>query len=187
MNRRRVQIAAGVAITACGLAATATPQLAGALPGRRIFVQVVGALALVGVLLVGSNRRATAVDRAETGDPERLAAVPVPGDDARDAFDRAGSIRFEGTGERQRKRVAAAAIAVVRRRYDCSETEARSLVASGEWTDDPHAAAFLAGEGGPRPSRIPIREWFRADSAFAYRAGRTVDAIVALAEMEADP
>lgn len=84
----------------------------------------------------------------------------------------------DGTAVRERLR--AAATASVRRAPtgpDDRET-AREAVERGAWTDDPVAAAFLAGAGGPaQPLGARLRGWLRPDTAFERRVERTVSAI----------
>lgn len=60
---------------------------------------------------------------------------------------------------------------------------AADAVASGSWTDDRVAAAFLADADGPSyPLLERLREWVDADAARERRVERTVDAIEAWRE-----
>lgn len=183
MNARSILLATGIALTGVGLAVTVDPQPARALPVTRPMLLMVGlATVLVGVLLVDRRRQAER-DLAETSEPESLPELPVPGDDFREDLRRAGSLRGTGSQEDVRERLRTAAVAVIRRRQDCSAEEARRLVAAGEWTDDEFAAAFLGEDRASRP-RIPLDAWLRIESPFTYRARRTARAIMDLAGME---
>jgi len=58
---------------------------------------------------------------------------------------------------------------------------AARAVETGDWTDDPAAAAFI---GGPDAPAVPLRVWFRdvlsEDGAFQRQTTRTIRAIYAL-------
>jgi hypothetical protein len=59
-----------------------------------------------------------------------------------------------------------------------SRERAREAVAAGTWTDDPVAAAFLAGEGGPVPSlRARARLWLLPERERERRVERALRAI----------
>ena len=186
MTGRRLLLAAGVVLAVLGLAMTAAPGLAAAVPTRRRMVLLVGVVALLGAVGVLSRRRAVDVERIETGDPETLVDLPAPGDEARGAFRRASALQLTGSRDRVEQRLHEVATDVVARRHDCTDDAARALLASGEWTDDPFAAAFLSEDGATEAPRIPPTEWVRVDSPFQYRARRTVDAIIDLTEMEVE-
>jgi len=64
--------------------------------------------------------------------------------------------------------------------YEDYPEDAAAAVASGSWTDDRVARAFLADEDGPDyPLFERLREWVDADAARERRISRTVDAIEA--------
>jgi hypothetical protein len=56
--------------------------------------------------------------------------------------------------------------------------EARRAVETGAWTNDPHAAVFLAGEDGPTPSLLSrVRLWLSPERERERRIEATVRAI----------
>lgn len=58
---------------------------------------------------------------------------------------------------------------------DVSEETAERRLETGDWTADPRAAAFLGGDGAPRPSlSIRLRDWLSADPTFTRRARAAV-------------
>jgi hypothetical protein len=70
-------------------------------------------------------------------------------------------------------------------RHQTTVAEARETVATGAWTDDGVAAAFLGGENGPNPSLLSrIRLWLTPERERARRVDRTLRALDALAEAE---
>lgn len=180
-------LAAGTVITGLGLVMTAVPRLAGAVPGQRELVVVVGIVAVVGALATLWRRRSVAFERVETGDPETLVSLQAPGDEARSSFQRASALRLTDSRHRVEERLRKVAVDVIRRRHDCSAAAAESMLATGEWTDDPHAAAFFADAEAVDTPRLPPGMWLRVESPFTYRARRTVDAIVELSGMEVAP
>jgi len=61
--------------------------------------------------------------------------------------------------------------------------EARRAVETGTWTDDPAAAAFLAGEDGPAPSLLSrVRLWLSPELERKRRIDAAMGAIEALQE-----
>ncbi len=63
------------------------------------------------------------------------------------------------------------------------ETRSYAAVASGEWTDDPTAAAFLAEEDGPTPGLLArVRLWLTPERERRRRVDETLAAIRRLRE-----
>lgn len=186
MSGRPVLLAVGIVLAGVGLAMTVDPGPARAFPLPRMTLAMVGAGTLFAAVLLVERRRRVDHERAETGEPETLPELPAPGDGFREDLRHAASLRGAGTQEAVRERLRAATVAVIRRRQDCSPSEARRLVDTGEWTDDEFAAVFLGDDLTDGP-RIPMDAWLRIESPFTYRARRTVRAIVDLAGMEVEP
>lgn len=138
-------------------------------------------------LLVAVNalaRRRGARDRGETPDPERRAPVPIPGSDLSATVTefRSGYERRLSTSTRIREGLSDAAVAVLTRFRGLSEAEARRRVEEGSWTDDPHAAAFLAPELDPPNRSLRERLTGRMASETRFREGvrRTAAAVAAV-------
>lgn len=85
------------------------------------------------------------------------------------------------SAEKIHNRLRRSAVQRTRTRHGHDEATARSMVAGGEWTDDPVAAAFLSEE-----VRYPFGDRLRAaidpGSAYRRRVRRTLDAIERLDE-----
>lgn len=75
-----------------------------------------------------------------------------------------------------RSRLRRGAVNRVRTRHGHDEETASALVAAGEWTDDPVAAAFLSAER-QYPLADRIRAAFDPGQAYCRRVCRTLDAI----------
>lgn len=72
------------------------------------------------------------------------------------------------------------------RATDCDRDAARSAVREGDWTDDPIAAAALAGDDGPTyPLGSRLRLWLDPESERERRFDRTVRATAELAASDA--
>ncbi|WP_233710604.1 DUF7269 family protein [Natronococcus pandeyae] len=86
------------------------------------------------------------------------------------------SCRETESGRDVRARLLEGAVRVVRTRRGLAAETARDRIRSGEWTDDPVAAAFLAAE---RSQPVPERLRGAVDPGAAYyrRVRRTLDAI----------
>lgn len=201
MNRRRLVLGA------VGLALVAAVVLAeGALAGLvaldplvaaagNDFFFAVGLGLLVVLLAIATLGRSGSVDQTETPDVEESVSMPVPGDDLDETVERWWpSLPLVGSATREavRERLQAAAVETLTRSSTVSRAEAERLVATGEWTDDPVAAGFLARDGAVGGGRSGGREttdlspgWFtslaRLETPLALRTRRTVDAIAAVA------
>lgn len=180
-------VVAGLAVFGLALALAFVPELGSAVPvdaavallgSDYMVVAVLGALAAVALAALLVRRAATSVEQATPPAPEEVQAAPHLGAEFDDWL--AGlDLRARLTGdrhERVRERLRETAVHTVMRAEGCSREEARRRVESGEWTDDPTAAAFLG-----RESRLPLgtraRAALRGDSGFQYGARETVDAI----------
>jgi uncharacterized repeat protein (TIGR01451 family) len=187
--RERPSLLAGLGLAAAGILLLAAPGLASAVPGNDYLVIGVGVLALLAGLRLAARRRKAEIEGTDTGDPELRIPVPAPGDTLAERLRRIELFgrRPQRTRRRIRERLRDAAVAVVRRRRRCSREEARRLVLSGEWTDDPHAAVFVGGEGvEPPPLLESLSASVALQSRFGFRARRTMAAILSLSDTPVD-
>lgn len=82
-----------------------------------------------------------------------------------------------------RETLSRTAAAVYADRAGVEPGEAREAVAGGTWTGDTTAAAFLAGDRGPRPDlRARLRLWLSPEAERRRRIDRTLAAVRRLAE-----
>jgi hypothetical protein len=178
---QRVLGVLGTAGVALGLVVMVLPEVVDGLTTRQLLVPGIGLLALVQAVRVVRARRDVRATGAETPTPEPFAPRPTPGA----SFETSLASVADETGIRQvrakravRDRLVEAAISVMAHRADCSEAAARQRLEAGRWTDDTHAAAFLASD---RQSSLDwstrLRLRMRGESPFAWRARRTMDAI----------
>lgn len=85
--------------------------------------------------------------------------------------------------ERVRDRLSELAVSTLASRGDASRKAAERAVASGSWTGDRVAAAFLSGPGGVVPSLLSrIRLWLDPETELDRRIRRTIRAIEYLDE-----
>ncbi len=186
MKLRTVVTVVGLLAVGWGLAVAVAPGLATLFPLQEIFVKFVALLAFVQGLRVIQRRRKTETKAAETGDPETNVTLPTPGEE----FDEL--IRTVHTGHRRRlirsrkqlrERLESSLTAAIVRRNGCSDDEARTVIETGQWTDDPEAAAFLGGPSAPRRSwREWLRQSFGSETTFQHRVRKTADAVVQYVE-----
>lgn len=155
---RAIATVVGLLAVVAGLTFAVRPRTAAGFGVGDVVVTAVGVTVFLyaGVVLVGRAR----TDRP-TGspvDPESLPDGPVPGD----AFDDLLAVAGGSTavaGERRRRlhrRIERAAIAAIRRHSDCTESEARERLDSGDWTDDPLAAVYFT-DGVVPMSEVSLR------------------------------
>lgn len=177
---RGASVAAGIAAVVLGIGSVVTGRTFG-FRLDYLFVTLIGVLALLqGIRYVARRRRE--IRFTETGDPELRYEVPTPGDDFdRDlATSRSLSSRTVKRRRAIRERLREAAIEALAVRENRDRTAAERLVAQGEWTDDPYAAALLAEGSVSLPPTAWLRNLFRRKSQFAHDVSRAVDAIEAL-------
>ncbi|WP_267642766.1 DUF7269 family protein [Haloarchaeobius amylolyticus] len=159
MKLRTILSVLGVAIAGVAFALVLFPQVAAGMSMGEAILVVLGVLALVQGVRIGASRLRTRYVQAETPDPEQSQELPTPGDEFDDLLREAGGDRRRmDSREQVATRLERAAIATIARTQSCSLSEARRRVESGEWTDDPYAAAFFTGEleGGSFLSRVDL-------------------------------
>ncbi|USZ68344.1 hypothetical protein NGM10_01060 [Halorussus salilacus] len=117
---------------------------------------------------------------ARVGDPPETASAADRARTGR-SFDRRVATGADGRAasmEAVRSTLAETAAGVHARGGGLSSEEARKAVETGAWTDDPTAAAFLAGEDGPEfPLSARLREWLDPAAERRRRVERTVSAV----------
>jgi hypothetical protein len=193
----RGRLALGGLALAAGLALVVAPTgVIGAVESLateevRTAAAIVGGFAVVQALIAGALVRARSADPTEVPDPTSDADATDPGATPGGDLDESLSSYDDLTdGERAavRERLRAAAVTAVAERRTCSRERAATVVAAGDWTDDPSAAAYLAGRPdgddganeeavGRLPLSARLREWAGAGSSERVRATRTAEAI----------
>lgn len=123
-------------------------------------------------------------DRASTDPPERVTADRRAVTAAALDGDIDTAIERGGAGlQSVRRLLADLAVETYASRHQTTDAEARDAVATGTWTDDGVAAAFLGGEDGPSPSFLSrIRLWLVPERERARRVDRTLRALDRVAE-----
>lgn len=149
MNVRLTSVVGALAVLV-GLAIVFARGLASGLTPEWALVVLVGVLAVVQGARFAQGRRRTELQETETADPEKRYDAPTPGDDVEESLAVAGRWSRAGRMRRRqlRERLSAAAVRAVIDEAGCSREEAARRIRSGEWTDDPVAAAFVSSEVG---------------------------------------
>lgn len=147
MNVRLTSVLGAIAVLV-GLAMVFARSLAGTISPQWALVVLVGVLAVIQGLRFAQSRRRTELRETETGDPEKRYEAPTPGDEVEEslALARRWSRAGRTTRKKLRDRLAETAVTAVMDESGCSREEAARRVRTGDWTDDPVAAAFLSPE-----------------------------------------
>lgn len=143
-----------------------------------LLVAALGGVALLIAAVV--VERGKTVVQSEMPDPEAGVSVPTPGDDLAATLDSwllAVPLFGSETRASVRSRLREAAVETVSRAEGCTEREASDRIDAGRWTDDPDAAAFLAGGTGPSLGGYR-RALAGGEPWFTHGARRTARAIV---------
>ncbi|MFB6150662.1 MAG: DUF58 domain-containing protein [Haloarculaceae archaeon] len=150
MNLKRVVQRAFIAlgVVAFGIALAMMYGMGVELPFGWFAVSLGGVLSILIGLLTVRDRLRSDVTETDVPDPELPPYSPPPGDDVDQALYEMIELRHGLTENRERieDRVERAAIRLIRKRDDCSRTEAIAQLQSGEWTDNEVAAAFFTGD-----------------------------------------
>ncbi|WP_435360524.1 DUF7269 family protein [Haloarchaeobius sp. DFWS5] len=160
MKLRTVLSIVGVAVAALAFTLVAFPGIAADMSASETILVFVGAIALLQGVRIGSSRLKTPYEQVETPDPERSQELPTPGDDLDELLRAAGSSRRAAESRASvSERLEKVTVTTIARTQGCSLAEARRRIDTGEWTDDPYAAAFFTGsvEGASLLSRVDIR------------------------------
>ena len=122
------------------------------------------------------DRWGTDLGHARTGDPELIKGIPTPGEGFDLALRSASSVHEISGRETVTERLEAVGVTVLQRRRGYTESEARERLESGEWTDDPVAAAFFDGTGWAAfPLSFRLRVRLGEESKFGLKARRATE------------
>lgn len=187
MNRswRSGALAAGLLALALGLGAMFAPGLL----GFGLGVELVSLFGLLTVLLAARAvqlRRENGRLLATTADPEVLRPSPPPGDDMDETLaDFLGASRTY-YGRFGRRALREAALDALTHARGIDRAAATELLDAGTWTDDAQAAAFLQEDPPAAPVTGRVRRILGLESVRQRRRRRTIDAIAAVAGVDAD-
>jgi len=179
---RRVATAVGVLAVATGFGVAALPGLAPAVTETTLAAIAVAAVAFVAGLHAASVRARRSA-RAPFRPGEWATPTPPPESDLVAALDDITGV--PGPVETQARatvyvEVRALATETLERVEGCSPASARRRLNTGEWTDDPVAAAFFTDPAPTLTDRL--RGWVTARPTFARRAIHALDGVARLDE-----
>ncbi|MGM0592407.1 MAG: DUF7269 family protein [Halobacteriota archaeon] len=164
VNASRVAAAAaGVLALAGGIALGGAPAgtlveaLVETLGNDYLLITVLAAVGLAASVPVVLSGRTSALSQATTPTPEHPATAPEPGTRVDEAL-ASPSVWLPVVGQRRREalrsRLRRDAIETLVRVEACTRREASARVESGTWTEDPDAAALLAGDAPETAVRL---------------------------------
>jgi uncharacterized protein (DUF58 family) len=141
---------------------------------------------LLYALYVLYGRRRNRPDTVETPDVELPTPPDVPGTDLERTLSKIPAVTsvYDGEFETVRERLRNAAVAVLTRYRGLDPEQAHEQVTEGTWTDDSHAAGYLA-TGETEPSlRYRIQTRLSGGSYEDFARTRAVDAVARVANVE---
>lgn len=173
---RRIAAGIGVVVTALGVATFFAPGLGAMFSADEFLLTIVGIVALGLGTWMASDRRGAELGHARTGDPELIKGIPTPGEEFDLALRSASSVHEISGRETVTERLEAVGVTVLQRRQGDTEDEARERLESGEWTDDPVAAAFFDGTNwSVFPLSFRLRVRLGEESRFGLQARRATE------------
>lgn len=175
-------LAIGTALFAIVLQLTGIPlpvdRLVDVLGNDYLVVVLVAGIAVAGAASVQVRRRIGGLDQATPPDTEDVHVVPTLGTDLDDYLATplgVGATEPAGT----RSRLFRLAVTVVVQEDGCTRAEARTRLENGDWTADPHAAAYLGQtESNSLSPRQRLRAALHGDSAAQHCVRRAATEIV---------
>ncbi|QSG02251.1 DUF7269 family protein [Natranaeroarchaeum sulfidigenes] len=173
---RRIGVGLGVVIAALGVATFFSPGLGAMFSADEFLLTIVGIAALGLGVYIARDRWFMEPGHARTGDPELIQGIPTPGEGFDRALRSASSVHEISGRETVTERLEAVGVTVLQRRRGYTESEARERLESGEWTDDPVAAAFFDGTGWAAfPLSFRLRVRLGEESRFGLKARRAAE------------
>lgn len=151
-----------------------------------VFVTVLAAVGVAVALVAVASGRDSAMDETEFRDPEYPLDLPLAGESFDDAVGpRSAALPVVGTVDRGmvRDRLQRTTVDTLVRKTEAGRETAERLVRAGEWTEDVHAAAFLAPDARP-PVTCLLRAWITGRPWFQVGATRTAREIVAVSDVD---
>ena len=186
MNARRLLVASGLAVFAIAVAELFAPG-SFPLPASETLLTLFGGLFVLYAFAAYRSRRRSGPEFAETPDVELRETTRVPGtelDETLEGFPGADQV-YAGIFSSIKNGLREVAVAVLTRIDGDDEERARERVASGNWTDDPYASAFLSdGRQSVQSVRDRLRRLFARDAFQRRNVERSADAIARKADVE---
>lgn len=188
----RLALAGGAVLFTLGVALTLAPGLATVLSVQALveavgsdyfLVAALGLLAALVALGVMVGRARGGFDQARPPTAESVPQGTPLGGDVDRVVQGDVPVREYLVGDvrhRVHARLQRAAVGTVHRTERCPRSQAERQVRTGEWTDDPVAAAFLAdGSGGVTSAVSRVADTVVGQARFRRQTERTVQAILA--------
>jgi len=169
----------GALLIVAGFVGVALPELTAWVPAVEALPLLVAATATIAGVAALRDRLNAAGEAAHPAEREEYGEAPTPGTEFDDLLAEIRPLRSRGD-DRRRDRVRAQLeqVAVdVLTREGHSEAAARDLLASGEWTDDPVAAALFAADPPPMPFDRRVSSLFDRTPTFTRRARRAIEVL----------
>ena len=187
MNTQRLALIGGISALGMGLLANWAPVIMPYTPGR-VTLAVIGLFTLIQAYRVARRDGLGAIDEANPPTPECPSPASVPGEELGDVLrEFVGSSRIIYRQERFREGLRTAAHTVLTTFGGYADEEASAALSNGMWTEDPIAAAFIAGRVGSRTSPVEwVQRAFQRESTLSRRVRHTVDAIGSVVGMDWD-
>jgi hypothetical protein len=180
-------LALGALLIVAGFVGVALPGLTAWVPAVESLPLLVAAAATIAGVAALRSRLNTARESHRPAEREPYGEAPTPGTEFDDLLAEIRPLRSRADGrqrDRARGRLEQVAVDVLTREGH-SEAAARDLLASGEWTDDPVAAALFATDPPPMRFDRRVSSLFDRTPTFTRRARRAIDVLAARASAEA--
>lgn len=182
MNTRRLALAVGAVAVALGVAFVVAPGLAGGLGTNRAVVSVLGGVAGLLALRAVDARRRSERESATLPEVESPRTFDRPGAELTERV-RVAATRRAGRDARElRTSLRTTAVRVLTTYGEYTTVEAETALRTGEWTDDPYAAAFFARTTPVRSFGRQLRDVFTGSASFDRRARHAVRELAAVVE-----
>jgi len=185
---KRLIVGIGLLFVVVGVALIAVPD---PFPFGAEVIFLAGIAALLAAALTVRGRLQGEITETVMPDPERPADNQRPGDEVDRMLYEMTELR-QGVAENSEhleERMDRLGVAIVQDREDCSVVEARGILQSGDWTDDPDAAAFFQGERteADEAGFTGLVQGSDDGGGFETEFRAAVEALLEYGEIEVDP
>ena len=184
MNWRLLFAATGILAFALGVVELLQPGLA-PLPRSDVLLSTLAVVGLVYAVVVVYGRRRRRFDRVETPDVELATPPELPGTSLDQTLELFPATEvYDADLPTVRAELRSVAVSVLTRYRGLDPEQAAEQVETGTWTEDPHAAAYLAVTELDPPLQHRLRAGLSLTPYAEYARTRAVDAVAGAAGVQ---
>ncbi len=182
MNRSRVAFVLGGVAVVLGIVVALEPSVASGVGTDRAMLTTVGIVAGYLAYRAVRGRRSVEFEQPTLPEVESKYSFDPPGASFTDRLQAATASKRANGRDEIREDLHRVTVDVLTTYRGYTESEAKTAIEDGTWTDDPYAAAFFTFEIPPRPLRARLTDAFEGRVAFERRGKHVIVELAAITE-----